>query len=304
MNTDDSIAVINKIAADEGMKERFHIGEYSRTAEQEKADYERSTKVVSDFAQSHAGAGNALVIRSRDIMRKQLAAIGISNKSIDEIEDAFNSGEAVAIYNEKAERVIISNNGASDKELKAYLWHENTHRAIREIFGDKAEEVIEPVYEWLSAKNPKGCEIVKNRYSERSDAVQKEECIVKFVEDKIKKSGEETFQQELKNASPVIKEVFEGIFNFIAYGTTERTGEESNKLLGRTLGAGHELEVRNSDASGFKEEKREKASEGTESSGRETGQEPEVIRFRDTTDKEQSDGTREAYEEAINTKGR
>ena len=304
MNTDDSIAVINKIAADEGMKERFHIGEYSRTAEQEKADYERSTKVVSDFAQSHAGAGNALVIRSRDIMRKQLAAIGISNKSIDEIEDAFNSGEAVAIYNEEAERVIISNNGASDKELKAYLWHENTHRAIREIFGDKAEEVIEPVYEWLSAKNPKGCEIVKNRYSERSDAVQKEECIVKFVEDKIKKSGEETFQQELKNASPVIKEVFEGIFNFIAYGTTERTGEESNKLLGRTLGAGHELEVRNSDASGFKEEKREKASEGTESSGRETGQEPEVIRFRDTTDKEQSDGTREAYEEAINTKGR
>ena len=54
----------------------------------------------------------------------------------------------------------------------------------------------------------------------------------------------------------------------------------------------------------LKKKREKKASEGTESSGRETGQEPEVIRFRDTTDKEQSDGTREAYEEAINTKGR
>ena len=136
MNTDDGIAVINKIAADESMKERFHIGEYSRTPAQEKADYDRATKVVSDFAKSHTGAANALVVRSREMLREQLEAIGMSDESIDEIEGAFNSGEAVAVYNEEAGRVIISNNGASDKELKAYLWHENTHRAIREIFGN------------------------------------------------------------------------------------------------------------------------------------------------------------------------
>lgn len=285
MNTDDGIAVINKIAADESMKERFHIGEYSRTPAQEKADYDRATKVVSDFAKSHTGAANALVVRSREMLREQLEAIGMSDESIDEIEGAFNSGEAVAVYNEEAGRVIISNNGASDKELKAYLWHENTHRAIREIFGNKAEEVIEPIYEWLSAKNPKGCEIVRNKYSERNDAAQKEECIVKFVEDKIKKSGEETFQQELENASPIIKEVFEGIFNFIAYGTTERTREESNKLLGRTLGTGYELEVRNSGNARAGEEKKGAESEGARNeagSGERQESNDKGVRFRES----------------------
>ena len=285
MNTDDGIAVINKIAADESMKERFHIGEYSRTPVQEKADYDRATKVVSDFAKSHTGAANALVVRSREMLREQLEAIGMSDESIDEIEGAFNSGEAVAVYNEEAGRVIISNNGASDKELKAYLWHENTHRAIREIFGNKAEEVIEPIYEWLSAKNPKGCEIVRNKYSERNDAAQKEECIVKFVEDKIKKSGEETFQQELENASPIIKEVFEGIFNFIAYGTTERTREESNKLLGRTLGTGYELEVRNSGNARAGEEKKGAESEGARyeaGSGERQESNDKGVRFRES----------------------
>lgn len=285
MNTDDGIAVINKIAADESMKERFHIGEYSRTPVQEKADYDRATKVVSDFAKSHTGAANALVVRSREMLREQLEAIGMSDESIDEIEGAFNSGEAVAVYNEEAGRVIISNNGASDKELKAYLWHENTHRAIREIFGNKAEEVIEPIYEWLSAKNPKGCEIVRNKYSERNDAAQKEECIVKFVEDKIKKSGEETFQQELENASPIIKEVFEGIFNFIAYGTTERTREESNKLLGRTLGTGYELEVRNSGNARAGEEKKGAESEGARNeagSGERQESNDKGVRFRES----------------------
>lgn len=285
MNTDDGIAVINKIAADESMKERFHIGEYSRTPAQEKADYDRATKVVSDFAKSHTGAANALVVRSREMLREQLEAIGMSDESIDEIEGAFNSGEAVAVYNEEAGRVIISNNGASDKELKAYLWHENTHRAIREIFGNKAEEVIEPIYEWLSAKNPKGCEIVRNKYSERNDAAQKEECIVKFVEDKIKKSGEETFQQELENASPIIKEVFEGIFNFIAYGTTERTREESNKFLGRTLGTGYELEVRNSGNARAGEEKKGAESEGARyeaGSGERQESNDKGVRFRES----------------------
>ena len=285
MNTDDGIAVINKIAAVESMKERFHIGEYSRTPAQEKADYDRATKVVSDFAKSHTGAANALVVRSREMLREQLEAIGMSDESIDEIEGAFNSGEAVAVYNEEAGRVIISNNGASDKELKAYLWHENTHRAIREIFGNKAEEVIEPIYEWLSAKNPKGCEIVRNKYSERNDAAQKEECIVKFVEDKIKKSGEETFQQELENASPIIKEVFEGIFNFIAYGTTERTREESNKLLGRTLGTGYELEVRNSGNARAGEEKKGAESEGARyeaGSGERQESNDKGVRFRES----------------------
>lgn len=285
MNTDDGIAVINKIAADESMKERFHIGEYSRTPAQEKADYDRATKVVSDFAKSHTGAANALLVRSREMLREQLEAIGMSDESIDEIEGAFNSGEAVAVYNEETGRVIISNNGASDKELKAYLWHENTHRAIREIFGNKAEEVIEPIYEWLSAKSPKGCEIVRNKYSERNDAAQKEECIVKFVEDKIKKSGEETFQQELENASPIIKEVFEGIFNFIAYGTTERTREESNKLLGRTLGTGYELEVRNSGNARAGEEKKGAESEGARNeagSGERQESNDKGVRFRES----------------------
>lgn len=285
MNTDDGIAVINKIAADESMKERFHIGEYSRTPAQEKADYDRATKVVSDFAKSHTGAANALLVRSREMLREQLEAIGMSDESIDEIEGAFNSGEAVAVYNEETGRVIISNNGASDKELKAYLWHENTHRAIREIFGNKAEEVIEPIYEWLSAKSPKGCEIVRNKYSERNDAAQKEECIVKFVEDKIKKSGEETFQQELGNASPIIKEVFEGIFNFIAYGTTERTREESNKLLGRTLGTGYELEVRNSGNARAGEEKKGAESEGARNeagSGERQESNDKGVRFRES----------------------
>lgn len=102
MNTDDGLAVINKIAADESMKERFHIGEYSRTLAQEKADFDRATKVVSDFAKSHTGAANALVVRSREMLREQLEAIGMSDESIDEIEGAFNSGEAVAEYNEEA----------------------------------------------------------------------------------------------------------------------------------------------------------------------------------------------------------
>lgn len=299
MKSDNGMDLINKVAADENMKERFHISEYARTPEQEKADYDRASKAVSDFAQDHAGAANALVIHSRDMTRKQLEAIGMPNESIEEIENAFNSGEAVAVYNEEVGKVIISNNGASDKELKGYLWHENAHKAIREIFGDKAEEAINPVYEWLNKRRPDDCLFIRNLYSENAESVQKEECAVAYFEKMFSIHGEDNLKEIINDASSLeIKDFFGIIFNYIVYGTEEE-GNRENRSLGR--GFQTELEMRNSGNARTGEEK-----EGTESKGTrdESGTGEEVIRFRDETEEPQSDGTREAYEKAINTKGK
>lgn len=300
MNTDNGLAVINKIAAGEAMREKLHIGEYSRTPEQEKADYDKAVKVVGNFAESHAGAANALVIRSRDLMRRQLEAIGMADDSITEIENVFDSGEAVAVYNEAVGRVIILNNGASEKDLKGYLWHENTHSAIREIFGDKAEEAVNSVYEWLYKKQSAACDIIRERYSEQSDARQKEECIVKYIEEKIKRNGEDVFEKELGEASFAVKDVFANIFNQIVYGTTGGKGRKEGRILGRALDTGYELDMRNSGDAGHHKEEKGAGSQGTEPRAKEGNQTGEgVTRFRDTIDDKPSDGTVEQYEEEL-----
>lgn len=338
MNTDDSIAVINKIAADEGMKERFHIGEYSRTSEQEKADYERASKVVSDFAQSHAGAGNALVIRSRDMMRKQLEAKRVSVEDIDKYEKWFDEGETVAFWSPKYKTMFVLDTRASEEEINGYLWHENAHRALYDL--DDYNDTVSIISNYVEDEFPELYSYVADMYKEDGGYTIREECVSHLLEYMSRKGRDKMDTGYIKLDKGPVRDTIGNLLDIINYGKrdkddqdglredireregrgsessyTERpddgnteggidgTGEEGG-LWGRTLGAGHELEVRNSDASGFKEENRGKASEGTESSGRETGQEPEVIRFRDTTDEEQSDGTREAYEEAINTKGR
>lgn len=301
MSRDNGMDLVNKVAADENMKEMLNINEYSRIPEQEKADYDRATKVVSDFTQSHAGAGNTIVIRSQKLLRNQLKAIGMRDEHIREIEKLFSSGSAAAVYNEDTERIIILNSGATDKDLNGYLWHENTHKAIREIFGDEAEEAIDPVYEWLNNRKSDDCRFIRNLYSESTDAVQKEECVVAYFEKMFSVHGEDRLKEIINDASSLeLSDFFNKAFNNIVYGTEEE-GNKGNRSLGR--GFQTELEVRNSGNAGLREKKEGAGSEASRAET-ETGEpREEGVRFREEESDDVSDGTREAYEKAINTKG-
>ena len=377
MNSDNGLDIINKIAAGEHMKEKLHIGEYSRTPEQEKADYDKAVKIVGDFAGSHAGAANALVIRSRDLMRRQLEARGISAEDIEKYEQWFDEKGTCAFWSPKYQTIFVLNKSVSEKEINGYLWHENVHHAFDVLYGSEEKKSrIARLYEELSPYSASDFAHIEGLYVDESVETQKEECVTALFEELTKRYEGKTEDviSKMQGKGIISDSTLKELYNYIHYGTKEgygsrrirpgfdgflekpveektmevrnsdgdfrrsaesegsghpvrgmveegagsisgtgESGAEERNKGNRPLGRGFQtdLDMRNSGDAGHHKEEKGAGSQRTEPRAKEGNQTGEgVTRFRDTTDdkpsnkQKNSDGTREAYEKAVNTKGR
>lgn len=232
-------------AEDVVMRNRLRIGEDEHSREEN--DYTRTIKAVDEFKRKYAGAGEVVVIRSKEGIRDQLGFAGISEEDIAELEEIVEDGETIACYNPKFDKIVVIDRSVSINRLNSYLWHENTHKALRNVFGDNLMETIEPVYQWLSSKYPENCDRVKNLYSDESDDVQKEECVVRYFEDLFSSKGAPVLKESIGGILDLErKSFFEKLYNEIVYGTRK---EENNSTIGRDgmETPGGSMEVRNSE---------------------------------------------------------
>lgn len=294
MSTDNGIALIGKIAADESMKERFHIGEYSRTPEQEKADYDRAARVVSDFAHNHAGAADVLVIRSRDMMRKQLAAVGVSEEDSAKYEQWFDNGDTHALWAPKYKKIFILDTSASENDLNGYLWHENVHKALYEVAD--YDEIVSSISDYVKKEIPELYNYVYSLYGDEGEYTVKEECVSHLIEAlSLERNGKIDSSSIKKNEEKAVSYIG-NLLDIINHGKEKNVHKDGlgENIRGRERNDGGNAGVERQD-----NESRKGTEEGKESEGRgdEDGiGEDGVIRFRDTTDDGMPDGMREAYE--------
>ena len=241
-------------AEDVVMRNRLRIREDEHSREEN--DYTRTVKAVNEFKRKYAGAGEVVVIRSKEGIREQLGFAGISEEDIAELEEIVEDGETIACYNPKFDKIVVIDRSVSINRLNSYLWHENTHKALRNVFGDNLMETIEPVYQWISSKYPENCDRVKNLYSDESDDVQKEECVVRYFEDVFSSKGAPVLKESIGGILDLErKSFFEKLYNEIVYGTRK---EENNSTIGRDgmETPGGSMEVRNSENIGKSAEER------------------------------------------------
>lgn len=229
---------------EENVAKQKKTNDFSSINEREDDDYNRSLEAVAHFTQKYAGTGKTLVISSKESMRKQLEEYGISENDIVDLEKRIMDNKSLAAFNPAANMIIILKTDVAEKDINNYLWHENTHKAIREIFGDDVENAIEPVYEWLDSKQPDKCRLIKEQYSSESEAVKKEECVVAFFENMFSYKGAEALKCVIDEVPDVYrKDFFTKLFNNIVYGTGKEKG--SNGGVRGDLGTEH-MEMRNS----------------------------------------------------------
>lgn len=225
-------------AADIDMQRRLRVGNFRENeAEHEKSpeNYERTLHTVNEFAEKHIGAGSVFVVRSSEKMQEQLEAIGLDKATISNYENQVINEGALACYNQELDKIIIFNANAQIDEINAYLWHESVHRALRNLFGDKNADVIEPIYQWLESRHPEKCKAIREKYNQDSEDVQKEECVVRFFENMFTKHGAEGLKKIIDGAKPDLSDFFGKVYNAIVYGTEESA---DNRGSSRRMGDG------------------------------------------------------------------
>lgn len=289
-----------KSVADNENYLRFELSDDDASIAEKKlsSDYKRVMNLANVFEEKYLGAGRSFVIKSNDTLRKQLEAIGAPESAIADIENTVLSGKGLACYEPNTDRTIIFDTSASDEVINGYLWHENTHRTLDSVFGTEKEERINSVYEYIEPTHKPQFEVIRNSYNDRSEIEKKEECITYYFEDFFVRKGEKELEKIIDEASPIMKDFFKPIFNKIVYGREEGSHVDGSGRIDEISGKESSGMVLNSLLTESGEEK--EGRRGKEESGRTNPSEAGGVRFREGV----SDGTQEAYEKAINTKGK
>lgn len=236
-----------------------------RVVEQEKInrDYANALNVVNEFAEKYAGATPVLVIKSKKQLREQMKAIGMQSDDIDKYEQWEKDGNTIAFYAPRYNRIILFDANRSKEELNNYLWHENAHKAILEMYGDSAQEKIDALYYAFEPLFQEEFFDVCNDYSDRPKEEQREECLVHLIEHAYSDLGENFIEVISRNFSK-----YEGIdtlneiYNNIVYGKEYKPSFDRRSSDGdRQTKGKHEkretMEMRNSNGDfGVKEESR------------------------------------------------
>lgn len=247
-------------------EEREGLFDYAeRVVEQEKInrDYANALNVVNEFAEKYAGATPVLVIKSKKQLREQMKAIGMQSDDIDKYEQWEKDGNTIAFYAPRYNRIILFDANRSKEELNNYLWHENAHKAILEMYGDSAQEKIDALYYAFEPLFQEEFFDVCNDYSDRPKEEQREECLVHLIEHAYSDLGENFIEVISRNFSK-----YEGIdtlneiYNNIVYGKEYKPSFDRRSSDGdRQTKGKHEkretMEMRNSNGDfGVKEESR------------------------------------------------
>lgn len=307
-------------AEDIDMRNKLGVGEYEK-----KGNYDGALQVAKDFSDNHAGSGSVFVAKSLKTIRRQLKAIGIEDEDIDRYEDWMKKNETRAFFSPKYNRIIVLDTSASKEELNSYLWHESTHKALSELEG--RDDIVETVSNFVRDNIPDIYAEIESLYNEDGEQLKREECTSFFIE-ALLANGKELLMNEgnVRLRDKKVNDAISEILNAINNGSESRKNKnESGDIRGRRsegdsrLG-NTEVEMRNPgiEKNGIRTgEENQSRSEGGRVLGQihEIGSRGERVseqsndqesergkRFRIEEEKP-SDGTREAYENALNEKG-
>ena len=201
-----------------------------RTPERVQADYERVSSISRNFEERYPGSlPNALVIKSPDTLRRQLQAIHVAEDELAVIEDHVSEGGA-ACYLQTQGRIVIFNTEAPDAEINSYLWHENTHYALSSIPKEVKEKLISRAYNYLYPTHVDQFNAIRQRYELDPEAVKREECIVFFLQHFFNKFGTENLERIIEEATPVLKDIYQPVYNKIVYGREIHYGSEPGRI--------------------------------------------------------------------------
>lgn len=231
--------------------------ESAEEIEEEPLSYDDAVKVADNFARENRGAGRYILLDSskdREGKKQQLLDAGIGDA---DAERWLNDKKSSALYSPKYDMVVILKSNVGETKLNSYLWHENVHRAIENVFGQDKDRLIDITYRKLFLLTPltlKLDEKVREAYEGDPEYVIKEEYIAhvfeaavfspfdveSFMDNTIKVRGKDGNLSMLRD-----------IVNYVKYGNKEGNEDgRSTRLSGRVSEKSKEArtdEVRNSE---------------------------------------------------------
>ena len=227
--------------------------------------YANTLSNIYAWSKSHKGATKkVVVVPSESSLRKQLDKAGFADHVIDKAEKSMQEG-TIAAYYPYYDTIVVYNPHADILEINGYLWHENAHKAINEIYS---KEEIKRLFKAFAREDEDS--IIEMYAQEYDKEGQAEECIVALLENayilapKIIEGGnikstseptEEGFDEHL------FTDIINPIINFIKNGNKEEARRDAEKRLGERLiqknsgdaKEGATMEMRNSRDTGRRE---------------------------------------------------
>jgi len=149
----------------------------------------RIAPLVEEVASEMEGAYGVIISTGPSFLRDLAEDERLTKKERQDLLGIASGALAPnAGYIESIDKIIIFNLDANKKEIKSYLCHETTHRAIRNM-GLKGS--VASWYEALEKLAPQRFAEIRANYAgiNRNEQTQKEECVVDFVERTVSELG-------------------------------------------------------------------------------------------------------------------
>jgi hypothetical protein len=207
---------------------------------------------VYAWNRAHKGAAKkVVVVRSKDSLQHQLGKEGVDQYVIDGVAKDLEKG-CEASYLPYYDMVVILKPQASELEINGYLWHENAHKAIEQIF---TKEEIEILFKAVAgAKEHEARALFSGAYEEEEIA---EEFLVTMLEQVYLAHPTAVENNKLVGSvgeynMEIGVDVFAPIINLIKNGNKEEARRDANSRLGRrglqVAQESEEVAVRNSES--------------------------------------------------------
>ena len=214
---------------------------------------------VDDFNNTHRGAAPTVIIDSIDTLEEQLRAEGFMDEDIEEAKKDFY--KELAYYHPTYDKIVINRHDIPKDELIGYLWHENAHRAVGELYtSEEIERAFNAVY-GVRAQEIRE-ELEKAGYNPLEHA---EESIVRGIEDmyldettrgKLEK-GDWKAKKDATEEQRYVIEFTNQIINFINNGEEQgirgrrgRTDNTNARENAQEIERGQDVEMWNSQDTG------------------------------------------------------
>ena len=214
--------------------------------------YANTLSNIHAWSKSHKGATKkVVVVPSESSLRKQLDKAGFADHVIDKAEKSMQEG-TIAAYYPYYDTIVVYNPHADILEINGYLWHENAHKAIEQIF---TKEEIEILFKAVAgAKEHEARALFSGAYEEEEIA---EEFLVTMLEQVYLAHPTAVENNKLVGSvgeynMEIGVDVFAPIINLIKNGNKEEARRDANSRLGRrglqVAQESEEVAVRNSES--------------------------------------------------------
>lgn len=222
----------------------------SRMVSEEDGDlYREVEEVAEEFAQGHRGAAECVAIRSLEDLERYISESGYRERPFTEdgynmVEELYDSFEnSNACYDKIQDKVLMFATDASENAQNTYLWHENVHRAVREL--GLSDEDIDTVYQEINRMQPKKCEKIRSVYGEND---YKEEVATIWIHSYYNVGGDQGLLDAINGLPDASRRVLLSIYNYVKYGTGKQQESAGREEGDSVRGDGSDVQVRNAKA--------------------------------------------------------